>query len=140
MKAPKDPRLSDGWRWERARAFFPLSSWVSTQRSPGGVHTATDVRCVENLASLLCQGSKSSSQVAGHVQYGVLKTSTATEIMVHREGVRIAPHLDLDQTCLATKELARDMQTLCMLPTLELKRFALSQQCSSCVSVLRLFG
>ena len=23
MKAPKDPGLSDGWRWELARAFFP---------------------------------------------------------------------------------------------------------------------
>ena len=43
MKSPKDPRLSDGRRWQLARAFFPLSPGVSTQWSPGGVHTATDV-------------------------------------------------------------------------------------------------
>ena len=53
MKPPKDPRLSDGW---------PLSPG-STQWLPGGVHMATDVRCVENLASLSeVKGLKSSSQ------------------------------------------------------------------------------
>ena len=52
MKSPKDPRLSDGWRWELARAFFQMTPWVSTHWLPGCVHTATDVRCVENLAGL----------------------------------------------------------------------------------------
>ena len=81
MKSPKDPRLSDGWRWQLARAFFPVNPGVSTQWSLGGVHTATDVRCVENLASLSeIKGLKSSSRVAGRGQHGVLKTSTATEI------------------------------------------------------------
>ena len=32
-------RLSDGWRWQLARAFFPLSPGVSTQWLPGGVHS-----------------------------------------------------------------------------------------------------
>ena len=49
---PKDPRLSDGWRWQLARALFPLSPGVCTQWLPGGVHMATDARCVENLAGL----------------------------------------------------------------------------------------
>ena len=52
MKPPKDPRLSGGWRWQLAGAFFPLSPGVSTQWLPGGVRMATDARCVENLASL----------------------------------------------------------------------------------------
>ena len=51
MKSPEDPRLSDGWRWQLARAFLPTSPGVSTQWMPGGVHTATDVKYVENLAS-----------------------------------------------------------------------------------------
>ena len=52
MKPPKDPRLSDGWRLQLARAFFPLSPGVSIQWLPGGVHMATNARCVENLAGL----------------------------------------------------------------------------------------
>ena len=46
MKPPKDTRLSDGWRWQLARAFFPQSQGehpVVTRRR----HMATDVRCVE---------------------------------------------------------------------------------------------
>ena len=55
---------------------------------------ATDVGCVENLASLSeAKGLKSSSRVAGRGQCGVLKTSTATEIVVHHEGMRSAPYL-----------------------------------------------
>ena len=78
---------------------------------------ATDVRCVENLASLSeVKGLKSRSRVAGRGQCGVLKTSTATEIMVHRESMRIAPYLGPDRFHLlfTTKELARDVQTLSM--------------------------
>ena len=41
MKPPKDPRLSDGWCWQLARAFFPLSSGVSTLWFSGSVHMAT---------------------------------------------------------------------------------------------------
>ena len=68
-----------------------MSPGLSTPWSPGGAHTATDVRYVENLASLSdVKGLKSSSRVAGRGQYGVLKTLTAAEIMVHREGMRIA--------------------------------------------------
>ena len=82
---------------------------------------ATDVRCVENWASHSeVKGLKSSSRVAGRGQCGVLKTSTATEIMVHREGMRNAPYLGPDRfdPLFATKELARDMQTLSMLSML----------------------
>ena len=98
-----------------------LSQW-----SPGGVHTATDVRCVENLASLSeVKGLKSSSRVASRGQCGVLKTSTAMEIMAHCEGMS-APYLGPDKfdPLFATKELARDMQSLRMLSTLKLRRFA----------------
>ena len=126
MKPPKDPRLSDGWRWQLARAFFPPSPGVSTQWLPGSARMATDVRCVENLASLSeVKGLKSSSQVAGRGQCGVLKTLTATKVMVRREDMRIAPYLEPDRFHLlfATKELARDMQTLSMLSTLKLRRF-----------------
>ena len=40
MKPPKDPRLSGGWRWQLAGAFFPLSPWgehpvVARRRSHG---------------------------------------------------------------------------------------------------------
>ena len=83
---------------------------------------ATDARCVAYLAGLSeVKGLKSSSRVAGRGQYGVLKTLTATEIMVHREGTRIALYLGPDRSDLliATKELARDMQS-----TLTLRRFA----------------
>ena len=62
MKPPKDPGLSDGWRWQLARALFPLSPGVSTQWLQGGVHRATDARCVESLAGLsVVKGLKSSS-------------------------------------------------------------------------------
>ena len=56
----------------------------------------------------------------------MLKTSTATEIMVHREGMRITPYLGPDRFDLlfATKELARGMQALSMLSMLKLRRFA----------------
>ena len=104
-----------------------MSPGLSTQWSPGGAHTATDVRYVENLASLSdVKGLKSSSRVAGRGQYGVLKTLTAAEIMVHREGMRIALYLGPDRSDLlfAARELARDMQILSMLLTLELRRFA----------------
>ena len=125
MKPPKDPRLGDGWRWQLARAFFLLSPGVSTQWLPGGVHTATDVRCVENLASLSeVKGLKSSSRVAGREQCGMLKMSTVAEIMVHREGMRIAPYQTGCDLLFATKELARDMQTLSTLSTLKLRLFA----------------
>ena len=100
---------------------------MSTQWLPGGVHTATDVRCVENLASLSeVKDLKSSSRVAGRWQCGVLKTSTVAETMVYRERTRIAPYLGPDRIDLlfATKELAQDMQTLSMLSTLRLRRFA----------------
>ena len=120
MKPPKDPRLSNGWRWQLEHSFL-LSPGVCTQWSPGGVH----VRCVENLASLPeVKGLKSSSRVAGRGQCGVLKTSTATEIMVRREGKIIAPYLGPDGFVLlfATKELARDMQS--MLSMLKLRQFA----------------
>ena len=130
MKSPKDLRLSDGWRWKLARVFFPLSLGVSTQWSPGGVHTATDVRCVENMESMESlsevKGLMSSSRVAGRGQRSVLEMSTVAETMVHREGTRIALYLGPDRFDLlfATKELARDMQILSMLSTLKLRRFA----------------
>ena len=46
--------------------------------------------------------------------------------MVHRESTRIALYLGSDRFDLqfATKELAQDMQTLSMLSTLKLRRFA----------------
>ena len=95
MKSTKDPRLSDGWRLQLARAFFPLSPGVSTQWMPGSARMATDAGCVENLAGLSeVKGLKSSSRVAGRGQCGVLKTSTATEILVHREGMIIALYSD----------------------------------------------
>ena len=122
MKPPKDPRLRDGWRWQLARALFPLSPGVSTQ-----FHMATDARCAENPTGLSeVKGLKSSSRVAGLGQCGVLKTSTATEVMVRCECMRIAPYLGPDRFDLlfATKELARDMQTLSTLSTLKLRRFA----------------
>ena len=140
MKSPKDPRLGDGWRWQLAGALLPLSPRVSIQWLPGGVRMATDARCVENLVGLSeVKGLRSSSRVAGRGQCGVLKTSTATEIMVHREGMRIAPYLGPDRFDLlfATKELARDehvadagAQAVCLA----------SQQCSRRESVLRVFG
>ena len=65
MKSPKDPRLSDGWRWQLARAFFPLSPMVSTKWMPGSARMATDARCVENLAGLSeVKGLKSSSRAS----------------------------------------------------------------------------
>ena len=144
MKSPKDPRLSDGWRWQLARALFPLSPGVSTQWSPGGVHMATDVGCVENLANLSeVKGLKSSSRVAGRGHCGVLKTSTATEIMVHREGMRIAPYLGPHRFDLlfATEELARDMQTTEHLVDAEAQTVCLvPHRCSRRESVLRVFG
>ena len=121
MKPPKDSRLSDGWRLQLARALLPQSPRVSIQRLPG------DARCVESLAGLSeVKGLKSSSRVAGRGQCGVLKTSTATEIPVRREGMNIAPYFGPDRFDLlfATKELARDMQTLSILSTLNLRRFA----------------
>ena len=79
MKPPKDLRLSDGWRWQVARAFFPLSPGVSTQWLPGSARMATDASCVENLAGLSeVKGLKSSSRVAGRGQRGVLEMSTVT--------------------------------------------------------------
>ena len=71
MKPPKDPGLSDGWRLQPARALLPLSPGVSTQWLPGSVHMATDVRCVENLASL--SEVMGFLRVAGRGQRGVLK-------------------------------------------------------------------
>ena len=127
MKPPKDPRLSDGWRWQLARAFFPLSPGVSTQWLAGSARMATDARCVENLAGLSeVKGLKSSSRVAGCRECGVLEKSTVTETMVPREGTRIALYLGPDKSDLlfATKELVRDMQILSMLSTLKLRRFA----------------
>ena len=88
---------------------------------------ATDARCVENLAGLSeVKGLKSSSRVAGRGQCGVLKTSTATENMVRSTGTRIALYLGPDRFDLlfATREFARDMQTLSMLSTLKRRRFA----------------
>ena len=62
VKSPKDPRLSDGWRWQLAGVFFPLSPGVGTHWLPRGVHMATDAMCVENLAGLSeVKGLKSSS-------------------------------------------------------------------------------
>ena len=127
MGPPKDPRLSDGWRGQLARVFFPLSPGVSTQWLPGGNHMATDARCVENLAGLSeIKGLKSSSRVAGRRQCSVLETSTATETVVRREGTRTALYLGPDTFDLqfATRELAQDMQTRSMLSTLRLRRFA----------------
>ena len=97
---------------------------------------ATDAKCVENLAGLPeVEGLTSSSRVAGRGQCYVLKTSTATETMVHREGMIIAPYLGPDRfdPLYATKEVAQDMQalsTVCLV----------SQQCSRRESVLRVFG
>ena len=134
MKPPKDPRLSDGWRWQLARALLPLSPGVSIQWLPGGIRMATDARCVENLAGLSeVKGLKSSSRVAGRGQCGVLKTST------DREGMKIAPFLGPDRfdPLFATKELARDVQTV----DAEAQTVCLvSQQCRRCESVLRVFG
>ena len=84
---------------------------------------ATDARCVEYLASLSeVKGLKSSSRASGRGQHGVLKTSTATETVVHREGTKIALYLGPDRSDLlfATRELARDMQILSMLSTQKL--------------------
>ena len=93
---------------------------MSTQWSLGGVHTATDVRYVENLASLSeVKGLKSGSRVAGRGQ-------CAEDVDSNREGMRIALYLGPDRSDLlfAAREPARDMQTLSMLLTLELRRFA----------------
>ena len=127
MKPPKDPRLSDGWRWQLARALFPLSPGVSTQWLPGCARMATYTRCVENLAGLSeVKGLKSSSRASGRGQRGVLEMSTVTETIVHREGMRIDPYLGPDRFDLlfAARELARDMQILSMLSMLKLIRFA----------------
>ena len=121
-KPPKDPRLSNGWCWQLARALLPLSPGVSIQWLP-----ATDARCVENLAGLSeVKGLKPSSRASGHGQRGVLETSTDAETAVNRKAARIALYLGPDRFDLqfATKELARDMQTLSMLSTLRLRRSA----------------
>ena len=67
MKSPKDPRLSDGWRWQLARAFFPLSPAVSAQWMPGSARMATDARCVHWQVSLR---SRVVSQVSEPVAVG----------------------------------------------------------------------
>ena len=127
MKPPKDLRLSDGWRWQLARAFFPLSPGVSTQWLPGSARMATDARCAENLAGLSeVKGLKSSSRASGRGQRGVLEMSTVTETIVRHEGTRIALRLGPDRSDLVfvTRELARDMQVLSVLSTLKLRQFA----------------
>ena len=68
MKSPKDPRLSNGWRWQLARAFFPLIPGVSTQWMPGSARMATNARCVENLEGL--SEIKGRSQVPEPVAVG----------------------------------------------------------------------
>ena len=71
MKPPKDPRSRDGWRWQLAGAFLLLSPGVCTQWLPGGVHMATDVRCVENRAGLSADKElKLSSRASGRGQCG----------------------------------------------------------------------
>ena len=69
---------------------------------------------------------KPSSRGSGRGQRGVLETSTAAKTVVHLEGTRIALHLEPDRFDLqfATKELAQDVQTPSMLPTLRFRRFA----------------
>ena len=95
---------------------------VDARKRPNG-----DRRKVRSLAGLSqVKGCKSSFRASGRGQCGVLKTLTATEIVVHREGMKIAPYLGPDKfdLLLAARELARDMQMLSMLSTLKLRRFA----------------
>ena len=119
-KPPKDPRLSDGWRWQLARVFFPLSPGVCTQWLPGSVHMATDAwRIWQDCL-------RPSSRASGRGQRGVLETSTAAETVVRRKGTRIALYLEPDRLDLqfAKKELTHDVQTPSMLSMLRLRRFA----------------
>ena len=126
MKSPKDPRLSDGWRWQLARALLLLSPGVSTQCSPGSARMVTGAECVENLAGLSAvKELKPSSTASGRGQCSV-RTSTAAESVVHRKGTRLALYLEPDRFDLqfSTKELTHDVQTPSMLSMLKLRRFA----------------
>ena len=70
MKPPKDPRLSDGWRWQLARAFFPLSPGVGSPWSPRSARMMTDAECVENLAEMSAvKELKPSSRASGRGQW-----------------------------------------------------------------------
>ena len=60
LEPPKDPRLSDGWRWQLARAFFLLSNGVSTEWMPGSARMATDAMNLAGLSEV--KGLKSSSR------------------------------------------------------------------------------
>ena len=112
MKLPKDPRLSDGWRWQLAEAF--LLPGVNSQWSPGSARRMTDAECVENLAGLSAvQELKPSSRASGRGQCSVLETSTAAESVVHRKVVQFS-----------TKELTHDVQTPSMLSMLKPRRVA----------------
>ena len=127
MKSPKDPRLSDCWRWQLAGAFLLLSPGVNSQWSPGSARMMTDAECVENLAALFeVRRLKPSSRASGRGQCSVLETSTAAESVVRRKGRRIALYLEPDKFDLqfAAKELTHDVQTPSMLSMLRLRRFA----------------
>ena len=103
-----------------------------------------EVRGESGRVSLSVKGLKSSSRVAGRGQCCVLKTSTATETMVHREGMRIAPHLlgpDRSDLLFGTKGarsrhadtehiVDAEAQTVCLV----------SHRCSRRESVIRVFG
>ena len=90
VKPPKDPRLSDGWRWQLAGAFLLLS--------PGGARMMTDAECVENLAGLSAvKELKPSSRASGGGQCSVLETSTAAERVVRRKDTRIPLYLEKKQ-------------------------------------------
>ena len=125
MKPPKDPGLSDGWRWQLAGAFPLMSPGVDSQWSSGSARMMTDAE-LENLTGLSAvKELKPSSRASGRGQCSVLETSTAAESVVHRKGTRIALHLGSDRFDLqfATKELTHDVQTPSMLSMLRLRRF-----------------
>ena len=97
MKKTKDPRLSDGWRWQLAGAFRLLSPGVNSQWSPGSARMMTDAECVENLAGLSAVKELKPSSRASRGQCSVLETSTAAESVVRLKGTRIALYLEPDR-------------------------------------------
>ena len=127
MKPPKDPRLSDGWRWQLARALLLLSPGANSQWSPGSARMMTDAECVENLAGLSAvKELLPSFRASVRGQCSALETSTAAESVVRRKGTRIALYLEPDRFDLQffTKELTHDVQTPSMLSMLKPRRVA----------------
>ena len=109
-KPPKDPRLSDGWRWQLGGAFLLLSPGVYSQWSPGSARMMTDVECVENLAGLSAVKELKSSRASCRWQCSVLRRRQPQRVWCTAK--------------FSTKELTHDVQTPSMLSILKPRRVA----------------